>query len=415
MIAEHLQEWRLCHVNSEFQICSSYPPVFCVPKGIEDRTVIEACSFRQGGRLPILSYLHKGKACLLRASQPMIGPQMRRNKADERILSAALSTHSQGQRGYIVDTRTQSAAVASRSRGGGIEMETFYPQWRRMHKGIEKKAGLMDSLNKLVEACNDVNCSSDKWLSRLESSGWMSYIEDVLMTACLVAQCLEVEGASVLVHGTEGTDSTLLVTSLVQIILNQPSRTIRGFQALVEMEWILGGHPFRLRHCKFVYAPSSGKAKASSPVFLAFLDCVWQIMQQFPTAFEFTEDFLLTLLDHSYASQFGTFLANSPRERTTLNLSDRTGSLWSHLSSPRLVQEVANPLYVPQEGPIWPSVAPVTLELCSAIFLRWIREPTPQKEALRAVHDLKKKEDELRLKAQTLRETLTHKYSECAG
>lgn len=46
------------------------------------------------------------------------------------------------------------------------------------------------------------------------------------------------EGASVLVHGTEGTDSTLQVTSLAQIILDPRCRTIRGFEALVEREWL---------------------------------------------------------------------------------------------------------------------------------------------------------------------------------
>lgn len=46
------------------------------------------------------------------------------------------------------------------------------------------------------------------------------------------------EGASVLVHGTEGTDSTLQVTSLAQIILDPACRTIRGFQGLVEREWL---------------------------------------------------------------------------------------------------------------------------------------------------------------------------------
>lgn len=46
------------------------------------------------------------------------------------------------------------------------------------------------------------------------------------------------EGASVLVHGTEGQDSTLQVTSLAQIILDPACRTIRGFQGLVEREWL---------------------------------------------------------------------------------------------------------------------------------------------------------------------------------
>ena len=44
--------------------------------------------------------------------------------------------------------------------------------------------------------------------------------------------------ASVLVHGSYGTDITLCVTSLAQIILNPDCRTVRGFEALIEREWL---------------------------------------------------------------------------------------------------------------------------------------------------------------------------------
>lgn len=77
-------------------------------------------------------------------------------------------------------------------------------------------------------ACNDVNCSADKWMSRLESSNWLTHVQTSLNAACLVAQCLDQEGMSVLVHGASGLDSTLLVTSVAQVILNPDCRTVRG-------------------------------------------------------------------------------------------------------------------------------------------------------------------------------------------
>lgn len=48
-------------------------------------------------------------------------------------------------------------------------------------------------------ACNDGNCTVDKWLSRLESSGWLTNVKDVLTCACLVAQCLEQDGKMILI------------------------------------------------------------------------------------------------------------------------------------------------------------------------------------------------------------------------
>lgn len=62
-----------------------------------------------------------------------------------------------------------------------------------------------------------------------------------------------------LVHGAEGMDSTLQVCSLAQIILNPAVRTIRGFQWLIEREWINAGHPFQTRCSKSGFAFSSSQ------------------------------------------------------------------------------------------------------------------------------------------------------------
>ena len=59
----------------------------------------------------------------------------------------------------------------------------------------------------------------------------------------------------------------------------------------------------------------AGDARETSPIFTQFLDCVWQIMVQFPTAFQFNEHFLVTLHDHVYSCQFGTFFSNNEKER----------------------------------------------------------------------------------------------------
>jgi hypothetical protein len=42
-------------------------------------------------------------------------------------------------------------AVIFQSRGGGFEVEMYYPQWRRINKPIDRHQGLLDSLAKLVE------------------------------------------------------------------------------------------------------------------------------------------------------------------------------------------------------------------------------------------------------------------------
>ena len=63
-----------------------------------------------------------------------------------------------------------------------------------------------------------------QWLVRLANSRWLSHLKEVLNTACLAAQCLERVGASVLLTETTGTDLSLAVSSLAQIILNPDTR-----------------------------------------------------------------------------------------------------------------------------------------------------------------------------------------------
>lgn len=54
---------------------------------------------------------------------------------------------------------------------------------------------------------------------------------------------------------------------------------------------------------------------SQSPLFLMFLDCVWQLLEQYPAAFEFSETYLTVLYDSARISLFGTFLFNCPHQR----------------------------------------------------------------------------------------------------
>lgn len=77
------------------------------------------------------------------------------------------------------------------------------------------------------------------------------------------------------------------------------------------------------------------KPKETSPVFHQFLDCVYQLLQQHPTRFEFNERFLKRLLYHLYSCQYGTFLYNSEKSRHDANVRSRTRSVWDYFLSAR--------------------------------------------------------------------------------
>lgn len=138
-----------------------------------------------------------------------------------------------------------------------------------------------------------------------------------------------------------------------------------SLQALIEREWIQAGHPFASRHRYSCYTPHQLRNKNSGATFVLFLDCIFQLYTQFPCSFEFSTQLLILLFEHSYFSQYGTFLCNSEKERHELQVHTRTTSLWSYLNRPDVLQTLLNPLYEPNPSVIWPSVAPISLELWS--------------------------------------------------
>ncbi|CAI9739300.1 Hypothetical predicted protein [Octopus vulgaris] len=392
-------EWRLSYINKDYEVCPSYPHLVIVPKSIDDITLVRVAGFRQHGRFPVLCYYHKDtKAVMMRSSQPLTGTNGRRCKDDERLVNAVLGI---GRRGYILDTRSQGHAKAAQAKGGGFEPEAHYSQWRRINQAIDRKHALHDSIIKLIEACNDTSTSTDKWLSKLDSSGWLSNVKDVINAACMVAQFIDKEAASVLVHGSDGLDTTLQVTSLAQLLLDHDCRTVRGFEALVEREWLQAGHPFQERCAKSAFAMT--KQHKEAPVFLLFLDCVWQIWQQFPCSFEFNEDFLLLLFQHAYASQFGTFLCNNEFERKNHELVTKTVSLWSYVNRPEVIQTYMNPMYEPNQGALWPSVAPQSLQLWTALYCSSIIDNGPRIEGWDEMAHIQESDKELRSRVNRLR------------
>lgn len=398
-------EWRISHINKNFSVCKTYSSVLIVPKSIDDNTLVTAASFREGGRLPILSYRHENGSVLLRSSQPLLSNSNKRSRVDEKILNAVLGPC---KKGYIIDTRSPSLVSHNKGKGGGTEPDGHYTQWKKIFKNLDKlvkcDGSVLEHFCKLIEACNDTSITTDKWLSRLENCHWLTHIQNLLSTSCLVAQCLDKDGASVLVHGSSGLDATLLVTSVAQVILNPDCRTVRGLQALIEREWLQAGHPFQARHAKFCY--SSSKTKSQQPTFLLFLDCIHQLHYQFPYSFEFTTQMLMVIFENSYYSNFGTFIGNSECERQEMKLAENTTSFWSYLNRPDVITNFLNPMYEPNKSAIWPSIAPVSLELWSELYLRWIIDQKCQRIAAQKIQKLIENDKDLRTKVLRMRRQL---------
>eukprot|EP00599_Poterioochromonas_sp_BG-1_P005388 CAMPEP_0173135244 /NCGR_PEP_ID=MMETSP1105-20130129/1782_1 /TAXON_ID=2985 /ORGANISM="Ochromonas sp., Strain BG-1" /LENGTH=222 /DNA_ID=CAMNT_0014047217 /DNA_START=120 /DNA_END=784 /DNA_ORIENTATION=+ len=145
---------------------------------------------------------------------------------------------------------------------------------------------------------------------KIEDSGWLKHIRLILVSA---AEKLHFDGHSVLVHCSDGWDRTAQICATTQVLLDPFFRTIEGLAVLIEKDWCAFGHKFQER--TGVGMDNNVQADERSPVFIQFLDCLYQLIQQFPTCFEYNDTLLIFIVNHLHSALFGNFLGNSEKER----------------------------------------------------------------------------------------------------
>ena len=123
--------WRICDINKEFKLCSSYPRHLIVPQTVSDKDLESVANFRYSRRIPTVVWRHRKNGCVIaRSSQPEVGWLGWRNNHDEHLLhSIAISCNSSDlidKKLLILDARSYTAAVANRAKGGGCECPEYY-------------------------------------------------------------------------------------------------------------------------------------------------------------------------------------------------------------------------------------------------------------------------------------------------
>ncbi|XP_065282966.1 phosphatidylinositol-3,5-bisphosphate 3-phosphatase MTMR6 [Dermacentor albipictus] len=376
--------WSATNINQDYEICDTYPRNLYVPSVASTAILVSSSQFRSKGRLPVLSYLNKNMAAICRCSQPLSGFSARCVE-DEQLLNCILKSNPTSKFMYVVDTRPRINAMANKAAGKGYENENFYENIKFQFFGIENIHVMRNSLQKLIDTCEASEPSMGAFLGGLEASGWLRHVRAILETAHFVARAVE-DGVSVLVHCSDGWDRTAQTCSLASLLLDPYYRTIMGFQALIEKDWLAFGHKFMDR-CGLV----QGDQREVAPVFTQFVDAVWQLMHQFPSSFQFNERFLLTIHDHVYSCQFGTFVGNCEKDRLDLRLSSRTYSLWAYLGNH--ISEYVNPLYrTDRRGAdtLHPSLAPQAIRFWRGMYNRFengVHPREPLSDILAATKD----------------------------
>ncbi|XP_041076885.1 myotubularin-related protein 8-like [Polyodon spathula] len=369
--------WQITDLNKNYEICSTYPSELAVPKNASQTTIVGSSKFRSRGRFPVLSYFYKeNNAAICRCSQPLSGFTARCVE-DEQMLQAISNANPGSPFMYVVDTRPKLNAMANRAAGKGYENEDNYSNIHFQFVGIENIHVMRNSLQKLMEVCEMKSPSMSDFLTGLENSGWLRHIKAVMDAGVFLAKAVAEEKASVLVHCSDGWDRTAQVCSLASLLLDPYYRTIKGFMVLIEKEWISMGHKFTQRCGQL-----EGDPKEVSPVFTQFVECLWQLMEQFPCAFQFNDRFLLEVHDHVYSCQFGNFIGNCQKEREDLKLYERTYSVWPFLLEKKM--QYLNPVYRGWSafGVLQPNTLPFNFKFWCAMYNRFDKGMHPKQSIL---------------------------------
>ncbi|KTF82043.1 hypothetical protein cypCar_00012218 [Cyprinus carpio] len=404
------ESWTISKINSNYEVCDTYPALLVTPTSIKEDEIKQVASFRVKRRIPVLSWIHpETHATVVRCSQPMVGPTDRRCKEDEHYLQTIMDANAQSHKLTIFDARQNNVAANHKAKDGGYENENFYPNMELNFLEIPNIHVMRESLRKLKEVVYPT-IDEPHWHSSIDATHWLEYIR--------IADKVESSKSSVVVHCSDGWDRTAQLTSLAMLMLDSYYRTLRGFQVLLEKEWISFGHKFAAR---VGHGDENHASSERSPLFVQFIDCVWQMMRQFPAAFEFNELFLITILDHLYSCLFGTFLYNSDQER---EVNSKTVSLWSYINSQ--TEDFTNPFYVNYENHVlYPLASLRHLELWVGYYVRWNPHMRPQmpvhqnlKELLYLRAELQRKVEELQKEASSSRSISSssdHAYSPSHG
>ena len=322
--------------NSNFKICETYPSKIITPKISQDK--IEKCAnFRKKKRLPTLTYRYSNGYCIWRSSQTKGGFT---GKDDtDAIFLTNITRNSKNL--VVYDARPKLNAMANKLKGGGYENPNNYPKINMevIFCDIPNIHSVRNSYEKLLSSISYIPENDYSVISNLPNTSWYETIILILKGGFQIYNSIKSEEKTVLIHCSDGWDRTSQLSALSQILLDKYYRTLKGFIVLIEKDWLSFGHQFRIRNG---FCPKE-KRDEFSPIFIQWLDCIYQIIEQNCFKFEFNVNLLNYIAERIYCGKYGTFLFNSDKERKENNAKQTTISIWSEILQKE--KEFKNPIY----------------------------------------------------------------------
>jgi myotubularin-related protein 10/11/12 len=305
---------RVCLSNETWLLCNTLSQQFVVPGHVTDNQLAQLAAVGAGSRPPVWAW----------------------------------GTRTGGSI-YI----QPALAVTSSPAATSLTSEYYSNVYNITVKDLDKILPSQQQLEESLVTMLDLHCVEttdrlqevdSKYLSQLEESGWPATVAHVLRLAVEVCEIVT-KGSSVVLQEGEGRSTSLLVSSVAELLLEKSSRTRVGFQRLVQKNWVSLGFPFSRSH-----ALSGSSGSNVNPVFLIFLDCVYQVGVQFPASLEFTECYLRDVWDTAFLPIFDTFIFNSEHDRAVARAGQETPLLlhsawqWEQQFDQEYIDSWENPL-----------------------------------------------------------------------
>ncbi|TYZ63791.1 hypothetical protein PybrP1_007322 [[Pythium] brassicae (nom. inval.)] len=331
------ESWMRLYDNSDYALFPSYPEAFVIPSILDEYDLRELSAYRSASRIPVVVWRHPHTGALVcRCAQPCAGLSGYVVEADQKLVAALQRATSASVDSvfHFFDARSQIAATANAAQGKGTEDPRNYPNSELHFCDIANIHAVRSSYSSLSSACQPGQEKyGTEWEFQLRNTFWFMHISRILAASQAICRYL-CQGESVMIHCSDGWDRTPQLTALVQLLLDPFYRTLDGFLQLVEKEWCSFGHMFRHRYAQGE-GPGQQELEEQSPVFVQWIDAVWQIWRQQPWAFEFNEAVLASLYENVFSGLYGTFLYNCERERKFREGDKPTASLWCVLLNAR--------------------------------------------------------------------------------
>ena len=332
--------------NDKFDFCSSYPKKIIVPN-MEDEDIKKCAIFRTKKRMPALTYRHQNGFCIWRSSQTKGGIFMAKNDKDVICLTKIAQS---SKKLIVYDARPYINAMANKIKGAGYENINNYPNIKMelIFCGIANIHEVRSSYEKILSNISYNNEGEYSVISNLPNTFWYETIILILKAGFQIYDSIN-DKCTVLIHCSDGWDRTSQLSAISQLLLDKYYRTLEGFICLIEKDWLSFGHQFQYRNGFYSKLdPEVGNENQFSPIFIQWLDSVYQLMSQNYSKFEFNFNLLSYIASEVYCGKYGTFLFNNEKEREAYKAKENTISLWSMVMDRK--KYYLNPIYDPSNS-----------------------------------------------------------------